>query len=273
MTAKNAILLIIKQNQGIEYNRLLNRIAANYSSVNSARAALSRALKDLSAFGFVVKRYNNLFVTEKATSQINAEMKNKLLLKLNQAVNSKNNYLAIDSIVEHLHTLIERSKEDKDLLKAAKGGADFYISDLLDVDKKIKSQVKHLNYITNAFEGQIESLKKLDFNDVRKESFNKSTINLIKKTGKKLKAADFLIQSGNQELLKELGNKFNAKPKGNNLLLPTSSLPNFMNSINSEMGLHQPILINLYIGSIRIRIQDSSIYFIGPYSVLNKLLC
>src|SRR3989338_6120857 len=99
MTARNAVLLIIKQNQGIEYNALLNKIAPNYSTLNSARAALSRTLKDLRAFGLVTKQGNNLFITEKAGTEISSEMKSKLILKLNQLVRSKNAPLNINSIV------------------------------------------------------------------------------------------------------------------------------------------------------------------------------
>ena len=52
MTTKNAILLIVKQNNGIDYNSLLNKFSSSYSNINSARAALSRSLKDLISFGF-----------------------------------------------------------------------------------------------------------------------------------------------------------------------------------------------------------------------------
>ena len=88
MTAKNSILLIINQSPGIDYNSLLNKIAPNYSNINSARAALSRATKDLIVFGFVVKQRNNFFATDKAGALINSEMKNKLLMRLNQTINS-----------------------------------------------------------------------------------------------------------------------------------------------------------------------------------------
>jgi len=80
---------MIKQTPGIDYNSLLNRVSANYSNVNSARAALSRAIKDLAIFGLVRKQQNRFFATDKAVLLVNSEMKNKLVLKLNQAIASK----------------------------------------------------------------------------------------------------------------------------------------------------------------------------------------
>ena len=137
MTTKNSILLMIKQNPGIEYNALLNKYSANYSNINSARAALSRALKDLLIFGFLRKQENRFFATDKAIILVNSEMKNKLLLKLNSAINSKDPLSEINLIVERLSTLIERAKHDSGLLKAAKARSDFSISDLEKIETKI----------------------------------------------------------------------------------------------------------------------------------------
>lgn len=86
MTNKNAVLLIIKQNNGIEYNDLLNKIAATYSNINSARAALSRTVKDITALGLVVRQGDKLFISQKGLTETNKEMKNKLLLKLNETI-------------------------------------------------------------------------------------------------------------------------------------------------------------------------------------------
>src|SRR3989344_3673216 len=108
MTTKNAVLLIIKQFPGIDYNTLVSKIASDYGSVNSARAALSRALKDMNALGLVGKRDNRWVVLEKGTLALNSEMKNKLLFKLNTTVSSARAENEIDSIVEQLSTLIER---------------------------------------------------------------------------------------------------------------------------------------------------------------------
>ncbi|MCX6799440.1 MAG: hypothetical protein NTW59_05095, partial [Candidatus Diapherotrites archaeon] len=130
MTARNNMLLIIKQHPGIEYPALLNKIAATYGSLESARAALSRSIRYLSALGFVARKENRLFATSKGTASLGTEMRNKLILRLNETVGAQDSLQKIDSIVEMLHTLIERSKQDSDLLRSAKGSAGFYISDI-----------------------------------------------------------------------------------------------------------------------------------------------
>ena len=151
MTAKNAILLIINQSPGIDYNSLLNKISPNYSNINSARAALSRAVKDMIIFGFIVKQKNNFFATDKATAQISSEMKNKLLMRLNHTINSRNADSDIDSIVRQLQVLIERGKQDATLLKAAKGSTKFHIQDLVVLEEKVSKQAKHFSYIQDIF--------------------------------------------------------------------------------------------------------------------------
>jgi len=158
-------MLIIRQNPGIDYTSLLNKVATNYSSINSARAALSRTLKDLAIYGLVIRRGNALYVTDKATLQINAEMKNKLLLKLNQLLTTRNQINEIDSIVEHLHTLIERGKEDNRLVKVARGSSEFTIQNLEEMEKQLQQRISHLTYLSKVFNEQIESLKALDFNN------------------------------------------------------------------------------------------------------------
>ena len=45
------------QSPGIDYNSLLNKCSANYSNVNSVRAALSRALKDFSIYWRLRKQF------------------------------------------------------------------------------------------------------------------------------------------------------------------------------------------------------------------------
>ena len=80
MTTKNAILLIVKQNPGIDYNSLLTKFASSYSNANSARAALSRSLKDLTTFGLLRKTDNKYFLMEKGQGEIHSEIKNKLAL-------------------------------------------------------------------------------------------------------------------------------------------------------------------------------------------------
>ncbi|MEM4363687.1 MAG: hypothetical protein QXS90_00245, partial [Candidatus Diapherotrites archaeon] len=83
MTTKSAILLIVKQNPGIDYNSMLGKFASSYSNLNSARAALSRSLKDLSALGMIEKKENKFYLLEKGQAEIYSAMKNKLVLNIN----------------------------------------------------------------------------------------------------------------------------------------------------------------------------------------------
>ena len=69
MTARNSILLIVKQQPGIEYNSLLNKIAGSYGSIESARAALSRSIRYLAALGLIARKKNKLFATGKGMAK------------------------------------------------------------------------------------------------------------------------------------------------------------------------------------------------------------
>src|SRR3989338_4288744 len=128
MTTKNAILLIVKQNHGIDYNSLLTKFASSYSNSNPARAALSRSLKDLTTFGLLRKTDNKYFLMEKGQGEIYSEIKNKLVLALNSVVRGKHPVDDIDSIVQKLQILIERGRQDRDLLKTARSSLDFPVS-------------------------------------------------------------------------------------------------------------------------------------------------
>ena len=100
MTARNSILLIVKQQPGIEYNELLNRIAGSYGSIESARAALSRSIRYLTALGLIARRGNSLFATGKGKALLNSEMQNKLLLRLNELMAKKDVSANFDKAVE-----------------------------------------------------------------------------------------------------------------------------------------------------------------------------
>jgi len=202
MASKTSILLIIRQNPGIKYNELLSKVRSKYSNLNSARAALSRALKELSSFGYVEKQDDSYFVTEKGNALINSETKSKLILKLNQLV-ARGNTADLDSIVKHLHTLIERSREDKELLKIAKGSIEFYLSDLEKIRNNVSNQIKHLNYLEEVLSSQIKTLKTLGFNDAKLVPFEKF-LKILEKMP--INTADeVIVQADNKflDLLKE----------------------------------------------------------------------
>src|SRR3989344_6568228 len=148
MTTKNAILLIVKQNPGIDYNSLLNKFASSYSNANSARAALSRSLKDLTVFAFLSRKENRYYLLDKGEGEIYSEIKNKLVIALNSVMKEKNPVKEIDQIVEKLQILIERGRQDRDLLKTSKSSLDFSISHLEDISGQLEKKVKHLEYLS-----------------------------------------------------------------------------------------------------------------------------
>ena len=270
MTAKNAILLIIKQNQGIEYNALLNKISSNYNNINSARAALSRALKDLNALAMVKRQGGNLFATDKGAALLNLEMKNKLLLKLNHTVKTRNPESEIDSIVQQLQTLIERSKEDADLLKAAKGGTDFYISELERIREKIEKRTKHLSYIQGVFTGQITALQSLNFNDSKKLEWNKKTVSLLQELSEKTDSQNFVAECHNSKFFDLVQGKITAKTQKKNIFLAKEHMPEFLKLVE-QFPSTESNPINLYFSSVKARIEFPHIYITGAHSHVKQL--
>lgn len=272
MTAKNSILLIIKQNNGIDYNTLVNKIRSNYSSINSARAALSRALKDLNAFGLVRRQNNNLFITDKGASQINSEMKSKLLLKLNQLINAKQNHKEVDAIIPALHALIERSKNDSDLLKAARGSTDFYISDLEKMNSRIEKQIKHLNYISRVLAEQTLNLKELGFDDIKELEFSEKSIKKIEKLAKKMDVDELIVESNNNEFLTELSKKLDASFEKESIKIPIKKLKELHDFLNSPENLLKSIKLTTFISNLKLAISPGKLYLIGEAKTLEENL-
>ncbi len=269
MTAKNAILLIIKQSPGIDYNSIVAKIASNYGSVNSARAALSRAIKDMSAIGLIEKKENRLFTTEKGQIQIRSEMKSKLVLKLNQTVLDKNSTEEIGSIVEQLAVLIERSKADSDLLKAAKGATAFSISDLRNIQEHVNKRVNQLHYLQEVFQKQIDALQQLDFQDSVSFAFNPENTEKIKQFIQKTEGTELLLGSSNQQHIEELALLLNEKTKSGTLLMPktkTGSLFEALLQKSSQNGFETSVRLS----GFTIRLQNQRITVSAPFSQLGE---
>src|SRR3989339_617430 len=259
MTAKNAILLIINQSPGIDYNSLLNKISPNYSNINSARAALSRAVKDLAIFGFIVKQKNNFFATDKATAQISSEMKNKLLMRLNHTINSRNAESDIDSIVRQLQVLIERGKQDATLLKAAKGSTKFHIQDLVVLEEKVSKQAKHLSYIQGVLSEQIKSLRELDFNDYVKVAFDESTKNMIKRFCNSLSITETIVESESGEFLQKIAAELSI-PVRKNLSVKVEDFDKLFSFIERQPQLPE---FYLFLSHVKVKITGNEVFFIG----------
>jgi len=270
MSARNSILLIVKQQPGIEYNSLLSKIAGNYGSIESARAALSRSIRYLTALGFVARKQNKLFATGKGTALLSNEMQNRLLHRLNEILNKKDVSMQFDKTVELLQTLIERSKQDKDLLLAAKGSADFYISNLAFLEKDVEKRIHSLEYLHKIFEQQLLALKELDFPDFKKLAWGNETKKSLKEAAKSLKAKVFTAECQNQEFRQRAANHFNAKTRQNDLFLEAKQLGSFLNFVENNKALERNT-IGLFIAGIKIKIDYPQVFVTGPYKKLNEL--
>jgi len=271
MTARNSILLIVKQQPGIEYNTLLNKIASGYGSIESARAALSRSIKYLNALGLIARKGNKLFATGKGAAALNSEMQNKLLLRLNELIGKKDSLTQFDKTVELMQTLIERSKEDRDLLVAAKGSMDFYVSDLVALKKDIEKRIHSTQYLHKIFEQQIVALKELDFPDFRELSWSKESKKVIKAIPKKVKVKAFTAECLNENFRKTVAEHFSAKGRQNDLFFEAKDLGKFLDFVEQFKGLERNT-VNLFVGGVKVKTDYPHIFVTAPCRQLEKLL-
>src|SRR3989344_3149888 len=204
MTTKNAIILIVKQTPGIDYNTLLTKFAASYSNANSARAALSRSLKDLTTFGFMQKRENKYFLLEKGELEIYSEIKNKLVIALNAVMKGRRPADEIDSIVEKLQILVERVRQEKDLLRTSRSSLDFSITDLEGLESEISKKRTHLEFVSKVFADQISSLKDLGFNDRFSRPIDDASISALEEIFTLQQENEFMVESQNAALITAL---------------------------------------------------------------------
>ncbi|MFA6065148.1 MAG: hypothetical protein WCW44_00360 [archaeon] len=163
MTFNNSLLLLVKHNQGIDFKELLAKITPRYKSPTSAKSALMRALKDMTSFGLIKREGSRIFITDKGLASMSMEMKDKLVIRLNEEI--KKPLGNLEEIVRLLVVLSQRGAQDKDLLNNAKENASFTIHDLDELRSKIRAQRKHLKKMSFLLETQAEKLKELDFND------------------------------------------------------------------------------------------------------------
>ncbi|MDO8537917.1 MAG: hypothetical protein Q7S21_03450 [archaeon] len=272
MTTQNNILLIVKQNRGIDYNALLTKISPNYASINSARAALSRAMKDAVAFGLVIKQKNAFFLTQKGELSLSTELKNELLIKLNKTINVKDPVSEIDSIVKQLHTLIERSKQDTDLVKAARGSTDFFISDLNEINRNLTERSKHLDYLINVFGSQIDTLKGMNFNDSQTFSLNEENFNQLLKISEKTDFQQLIIETNDTIFLESLAEKHSIKTKSGSLFLPSNKLLDCLQEIKKYFLTDVTKNIRLNLGSIKLYISFPRLTIIGSFNEVKELV-
>ncbi len=266
MSTKNTVLLIVKQNKGIDYNSLVNKFASSYSNINSARAALSRSLKDLTTFGFLSRKGNHFYLLEKGESEIYSEIKNKLVIGLNDSLKQKKPENDVDSIVSKLQIMIQRGRDDNDLLKTSKSSLDFSISNLEDVEQQLKKKIKHLDYLSGVMNEQINSLKELDFNDSFTKPLNKDSAKLLSSL---FSDKELTVECQNEKTLVALAARFNSKARNNAFQLDKSDLKKLFSY--AEKNKQLPLgLITVFSSTIKAEFSRSNIVLSGPFSEIKK---
>ena len=274
MAAQNSILLIIKQSNGIKYNTLLSKISGNYSNINSARAALSRAIKYFSALGYVAKENDSLHLTSKGIAKLGTEMRNKLLLRLHELLADKNAIENIDSIVEQFSTLIARSNEDEDLLKMAKNSSEFHIADVERLSKELEKKISHSMYLNGIVKHHVENLKKMDFRDYVRMNLNESAVQTLVALANAEQAQDFFLE-GDDVFLKTLSESLGGEFKGSHLFFPLVQLNNLLVFIQKEFSSPVPVkptkTLSLFAGTLQFKFENLTAILFGPYSKLKDL--
>ncbi|MCR4369163.1 MAG: hypothetical protein NUV67_04630 [archaeon] len=273
MTTKNAILLIVKQNNGIDYNSLLNKFASSYSNVNSARAALSRSLKDLSTFGFLARKGNRYYILEKGESEIYSEIKNKLVISLNETMKQREPEGEVANVVSKLQVLIERSRQDRDLLKTSKSSLDFSVSDLERMGKNLESKISHMKYLQKVFAEQIGSLKELDFNDKHARDASEESAKILGSLLLTFPESEFTVESPSREFIEAAAQKFNARTRiarNNSFAIQKSDVSGFLIFVSQNQALFKGSVVSLYSSATKTRFFGGKIILAGPFSEVDK---
>jgi hypothetical protein len=170
MTFNNSVLLMLKHSGSEEFNELLSKISSRYKNNSSAFASLSRSIKNLCSLGLVKKKGSRIFITDKGLASIQIEMREKLVLRLNELL--KKPLDNIEEIVQLLIVFTERANESKDLLLNARENSVFSIKDISDLQEKIEHRKEFLDKMASLIGVQEERLRELNFGDSREFCFN-----------------------------------------------------------------------------------------------------
>lgn len=271
MTSKTSILLIVSQQPGIDYQALLSKIAPNYANLNSARAALSRVLKDAVSFGMVTKQNHQLFLTDKGSSSLKVKMHDKLVLKLNQLMNVRSVASNPDPLVQHLSILLERGKMDPRLFDNARASVNFSVDDVLRVHEGVKQNIKHLEYLEKTLSTQLQSLHELNFPSEK----IKYTHTIHEHIPKLIDASsadeiqlehpqvDFSTQT-NHSLIQGLS----PTVKGSRAAVSTKHLSELTTRFTSQTDLEN---LRMYMGFFTLNFAHDKVHIRGPSQLLDKL--
>jgi superfamily II helicase len=259
MTFDNSILLKIKQSNGIQYNDLFNSIISHYNNNNSARAALSRSLKNLEAFGQIKRDDSRIIITDKGLASINIEMKDKLVMKLNEQIKKPIDNL--EELVKLLIIISQRGEIDSDLLKNARDNSSFTITDLEDVRKQIHEKKKSLAKLDSVLANQIIKLKQLEFNDTYSE---KISPNLAKRISNEI-SGEIMLEFSDKQLEETIQPEW--KKQNKIIIQPTDIEKLFLLLEKNPLSK-----VTLYMSGIKAIIYGEKITFYGQYSSVKKFV-
>lgn len=273
MTLSDSILLNIGQSK-TTYNDLLTRILPNYSSKASAKAALSRALKNAISFENIKKENNSYMLTEKGKLIVESKLKNKILLNINELIKKpvkKDSLENIDEIVKHLQIFLERSKQDSTLLKVGKTSATFYIRDLEHLKKDLEKKTTHLSYLNKVLEKQILILQEQNFEDVSVLNLNADSINNIIKLSEFYNVSEITIDCDADDentinLLEK--NYVFVKKTTNTFVLKVEDIDVFKKILFNNLELFLKTKFKIYVNEVVIKLEKGKLYFFGPHNVI-----
>lgn len=276
MTLMDSILLQINQKK-TSFNELLTRIIPNYSSTESARAALSRVIKNLVSFGYIQKTEDFFEITEKGKKIVESKLQNKMLNNINsindllQKSQPAKSLQYLDDIVRNLQIFLERSKEDTTLLKIGKTSATFYISDLEDIKKNVETRL--INF-EQSLDRQIQSLKDLNFEDQFIINLDENAFSLIKELSENNNISELIIDCDktdiNSGMLFETHPEFTKKPD-NVFVLKLSDIEILKKLLLSKLDIIMQTRFKVYIKEIVIYLRIGRLYFTGPYSQIQAI--
>lgn len=257
MTFDNSLLLKIKQKNGFEYNDLFNSIVSNYNNSNSARAALSRSLKNLESFGQIKRDGSRIILTDKGLASINIEMKDKLVLKINEQIKKPMDNL--EEIIKLLIIISQRGENDSDLLKNAKDNSTFTIYDLEEIRKQINEKRKHLTKLDSVLAKQILKLKQLDFTDMYSEKISTKLCEKILKIAQ----GEIIVEVLDKQLEEFFPKEWK---KQNSIVVPQNEIQLLFQIIEK-----QPLSkITLYMSGTKTIIYGEKATTIGPHNIVKK---
>jgi len=276
MALSDSILLQISQKK-TTYNDLLTKMLSNYSSSGSAKAALSRALKNLIAFGDLEKDSDFYVLTEKGKITVESKLKNKILININDLLDKskkRNSLEFVDDIISNLQIFLERGKQDPSLLKIGKTSSTFYIYDLINLKKEMDTSVNHYLHLSNVLTNQINILQEKNFEDMLIINLDSNIFEIIKFLYEKYNIEEIILECSKEypETIKlfeetdgifkktDLSFKINIKDID---LLAKKLLDNFEITIL--------VKFKIYINEILISFSFGKVYLFGPFNLINEI--